>query len=152
MSPTVREAGAEASALLALLHAAGIGHAGPAWDEAAFATLLSLPGRRALIATEGEVPVGLLLLGLAADEAEILTLAVPPAWRRRGVARALLAAAVARAAAAGASRLFLEVGEANAPARALYAGFGFDAVGRRPRYCPDGTDALVLALALSPAS
>jgi ribosomal-protein-alanine N-acetyltransferase len=152
MSLAVHEAAGEAAGLLAALHAGGIGAAGPAWDEAAFAALLALPGRRALIATAAGEPVGLAVVGIAADEAELLSLAVLPAWRRRGVGRALVAAALARAAASGAARLFLEVGEANAPARRLYAGLGFRAVGRRPRYYPGGADALVLALRLSPSS
>jgi ribosomal-protein-alanine N-acetyltransferase len=152
VSVAVAEAGAEAAALCAALHAGGIGDAGPPWNEAAFAALCAIPGRRILIADEAGVPAGLLLLGLAADEAEILTLAVLPASRRRGVARALVTAAASLAEAAGARRLFLEVAEGNAAARALYAGLGFVPVGRRRRYYPGGDDALVLALSLSPSS
>jgi ribosomal-protein-alanine N-acetyltransferase len=152
VSVTVTEAGAEAAALCAALHAGGIGSAGPAWDEAAFAALLAQPGRRALVASEGGEPVGLLLLGLAADEAEILALAVLPAARRRGIGRALVAAACSRAAARGAQRLLLEVAEGNAAARALYGALGFVPVGRRRGYYPGGGDALVLARPLGPCS
>ena len=74
----------------------------------------------------------------------MLTLFVPKARRRQGVATALLEAAIARASQAQAASLFLEVSDANAPARALYAGFGFTEVGRRKRYYKDGADALVL--------
>jgi ribosomal-protein-alanine N-acetyltransferase len=151
-SLAVDEATGGSAGLLAALHAAGIGSAGPAWDAAAFAALLALPGRCALIATAADEPAGLALIGIAADEAELLTLAVLPGFRRRGIGRALVAAACARASASGATRLFLEVGEANAPARRLYAGFGFRAVGRRQRYYPGGEDALVLALGLSAPS
>jgi ribosomal-protein-alanine N-acetyltransferase len=152
VSPTITEAGAEAAALLAALHERGIGAAGPAWTEAAFATLLALPGRRAFIAGEGDAPVGFILLGLAADEAEIITLAVLPAARRRGVGAALVTAAGREAAARGAARLFLEVAEDNAPARALYSRAGFLPVGRRKGYYTHeggAVDALVLSLSLS---
>jgi ribosomal-protein-alanine N-acetyltransferase len=96
------------------------------------------------------------LVRLAADEAEILTLAVAPEARRRGRARALLKAAQAHAAAGGARRLVLEVAEDNAPARALYAAAGFGPVGRRRGYydraAGAAADALVLAKDLAPAA
>jgi ribosomal-protein-alanine N-acetyltransferase len=60
--------------------------------------------------------------------------------------RALMADAARR----GAREMFLEVAEGNAAARALYAGLGAAEAGRRRRYYPDGSDALVLRLALSP--
>jgi ribosomal-protein-alanine N-acetyltransferase len=86
-----------------------------------------------------------------AEEAEVLTLAVIPAMRRRGVAAALLRRAMAEAAARGAGALFLEVSTRNAAAQALYRRFGFIEVGRRRRYYPDGSDALVLRVELSAA-
>jgi ribosomal-protein-alanine N-acetyltransferase len=63
----------------------------------------------------------------------------------------LLAAALQAAAEAGAARLLLEVAEANPAARSLYAAAGFAPVGRRPRYYPDGGDALLLARPLPAA-
>lgn len=91
---------------------------------------------------------GFVLARAAADEAEILTLAVVPAWRRRGLGAALLAAAQRRAASLGAAQLFLEVAADNDAARALYAGAGFEAVGLRRGYYAGGRDALVLRRAL----
>ena len=85
----------------------------------------------------------------AADEAEILTIAVAPEARRRGAARAMLRAAIAEATARGAATLFLEVSSANSVARALYESEGFGQVGKRRGYYEDGTDALVLAKKLS---
>jgi [ribosomal protein S18]-alanine N-acetyltransferase len=81
-------------------------------------------------------------------------LAVLPAWRRRGLARRLLAAALERLAAAGTRRLLLEVAEDNVAARRLYQGAGLIPVGRRPSYYRSGdgaTAALVLALAIDGA-
>lgn len=160
MSATITQAGVEAAALLAALHAGGIGDAGAAWGEAAFASLLALPGRIALVAAQSAGadpagPVGFVLLGLAADEAEVITLAVLPPARRRGIGRTLVAAAASRAAAAGAGRLLLEVAEDNAAALALYHGAGFTAVGRRRGYyarAGGAVDARVLALRLTPFS
>jgi ribosomal-protein-alanine N-acetyltransferase len=138
-------AGPAQAALLADIHAAAF-PAAEAWDEAAIATLLATPGAGALLLGRD----GMAMLRVAADEAEILTLAVRPESRRRGAGRVLLAAAMQAAAAAGARRMLLEVAEDNAAARALYAAAGFAPVGRRPRYYPDGRDALVLAAPLPP--
>jgi ribosomal-protein-alanine N-acetyltransferase len=112
------------------------------WDADAIGQQLGLPGSFALVEPTG----GMLLGRVAADEAEILTLAVAPAVRRRGVAFALLRAGMASAGERGAAALFLEVSTGNAPARALYADAGFTEVGRRAAYYTDGTDALVLRI------
>jgi ribosomal-protein-alanine N-acetyltransferase len=137
--------GVEGAGLLAALHEAAM--PGAAWSEAAFAALLAQPGTLALAVAEGFV-----LARAAADEAEILMLAVLPQARRQGVGARLLDAARAILAAAGARALFLEVAAGNAPAGALYAAAGFAAIGRRARYYADGDDALVLRLMLSPGT
>jgi ribosomal-protein-alanine N-acetyltransferase len=116
-----------------------------AWSTAIFAGHLSLPGTFGFVHDAG----GVVLARAAADEAEILTIAVAPEARRRGAARALLRAAIAAAAARGAMTLFLEVSAANAVARALYESEGFAQVGKRRGYYEDGTDALVLAKKLA---
>lgn len=91
-----------------------------------------------------------ILLSLAADEAEILTLAVNPSFRRRGLARCLVEQAIVAAAASGAAALFLEVSETNVPALKLYGAAGFGQVGRRAGYyrSGDGADALIMKLEL----
>lgn len=115
------------------------------WDAMAFRDLLSQPGVIAVAEVDGFI-----LIRVVADEAEILTLAVRPAARRRGIAGRLTAQAAAAAQSLGATRLFLEVAEDNAPARALYAALGFQPAGRRRGYYArkDGpaADALILAL------
>lgn len=137
-------AGPGDAALLAMIHAACFPPR-EAWDAEAIAALLGTPGTAALRVGAD----GMAMLRVAADEAEILTLAVRPEARRRGVGRALLAAAMEAAAAAGARRMLLEVAEGNAAARALYAAAGFVQAGRRARYYADGGDALVLAADLA---
>ncbi|MCS6921545.1 MAG: GNAT family N-acetyltransferase, partial [Elioraea sp.] len=78
------------SACLAGLHAAAF-PPGEAWGEDAFARLLALPGTTGALAAEEDAPVGFVLARQALDEAELLTLAVLPERRRRGIGRALLA-------------------------------------------------------------
>jgi ribosomal-protein-alanine N-acetyltransferase len=79
------------------------------------------------------------------DELHINNLAVDPAWRRRGVASALLRFVLAEAGAEGALRATLEVRRSNEPARKLYERFGFAFAGVRAGYYREPVeDALVL--------
>jgi ribosomal-protein-alanine N-acetyltransferase len=71
------------------------------------------------------------MLRLAEDESELLTIAVDPKSRGRGLGRALLAAAFSDLAMSPVKTMFLEVDETNTPAIALYRGFGFTEIGKR---------------------
>lgn len=104
---------------------------------------LGLPG---WVAESEAVVVGLLVARVAAEEMEILNLAVEPRWRRRGVGTALVEAAIEHARRAGVARVFLEVRESNRVARRFYRRQGFAVAGRRVGYYrrPD-EDALVMA-------
>jgi len=138
----LEEAGGLDVAGLARVHAASFADA---WSAASIAGLLATPGTFALLARQDGEAVGFILVRAAADEAEILSLGVVPAWRRRGLARRLLDAALARLV--GVEALFLEVEADNAPALALYLGAAFAPVGRRPGYYPSqgqARDALLL--------
>ncbi len=143
----ITRAGPAHPAALARIHAAAF-PADEAWPAAMIAGHLGMPGMFALIDEAG----GMVLARTAADEAEILTLAVAPAARRRGLGRALVDATADAARAHGATRLFLEVSARNAPAQALYAAAGFKRAGLRRRYYADGADALILALDLTRAA
>jgi ribosomal-protein-alanine N-acetyltransferase len=83
---------------------------------------------------------------LVVDEMHVMNLAVDPAHRRQGLARRLLALAMARAARAGARRALLELRAGNREALALYQSLGFGSLGVRRAYYREPTeDALVLA-------
>ena len=140
----------ETAETLADLHRAAFAELGERpWTTPEFASLLTTPGIRFGIREQGFVAVR-----VAADEAEILTLAVHPEARRQGLGRALVEQALAEVTAAGAARVLLEVAVDNAAARGLYDSLGFVEAGRRGRYYgrADGSrvDALVLTLDLSP--
>jgi len=127
------------AAAMALLHS----HAFPPrerWGADAIGLQLGLPGAFGWIMHDA----GMILARVAADEAEVLTLAVDPAARRRGIGRALLRQGLATARERGAATMFLEVASRNAPAQALYAGEDFTIIGIRPGYYPGGGEALVL--------
>ncbi len=95
----------------------------------------------------GEVQ-GFILSRLAADEAEILTIAVKPRKRGQGIAGKLMRANMEQLQQAGAKSWFLEVEAQNASALALYKRFGFERVGERKSYYrkPDGDAALAFIL------
>ncbi|MEO8927785.1 MAG: GNAT family N-acetyltransferase [Caulobacteraceae bacterium] len=117
------------------------------WDEATLTVLLAAPGVVALAAGVSPSVDGFILCRVAADEAEILTLAVDPLHRREGVAVALLETAMEAVRALGATSLFLEVAADNVPAAGLYAKGGFTAVGVRSGYyarAGGAVDALIL--------
>ena len=129
--------------VLAVLHAACFPDP---WGAAAISALLVAPGAFAYAHEDGFV-----LARATGGEAEILTLAVVPPARGRGLGRGLLKAAIIRARELGAETMFLEVGTDNPHALALYAGLGFAKVGTRKAYyssASGGADALVLRLSL----
>jgi ribosomal-protein-alanine N-acetyltransferase len=142
----IGEAGADRAEVLARLHAAAFDHP---WDALALRDLLAAPGVMALAH-----PDGFILVRVAADEAEILTIAVTPAARRQGLGRRLVDAGAQAASERGARSLFLEVADDNPAALALYRRAGFAPVGRRSRYYArtDGpaADAHVLKRPLNP--
>ena len=144
MIPLIPATSAHAT-VLAAIHAASF-PAAERWGPDAIALQLEQPNCFGHIDPAG----GFILARIAADEAEILTIAVAPARRRAGSGQALLSAAMATAARYGATSMFLEVSLINAPAQALYARLGFTQVGRRLRYYPDGGDALVMRRDLGP--
>ena len=120
----------------------------PPWRAAAFAGLLDSPHVFAV------TQAAAFALGRsAADEAELLTLAVAPEARRQGAATALVAAFEAEALRRSATTAFLEVAADNIAAQALYRMCGYAQAGLRPRYyrAPDGgaVDALILRKALN---
>jgi ribosomal-protein-alanine N-acetyltransferase len=90
---------------------------------------------------------GYLIFWVVLEEMHLLNLAVHPDYRRRGIARRLLADGLAQARTLGAELAWLEVRPSNRAARALYKSFGFKEVGRRRHYYDDTKeDALLLTL------
>jgi len=104
-----------------------------AWNEEAYARLRET-GCRGWGARTGTEMVGFLVARCAADEAEILNLAVAPESRRRGYATALAQEALREFRRQGVRRVFLEVRASNRGAIAFYEGLGFQAAGRRAAY------------------
>ena len=124
------------------------------WSAEEFEALLKGPGVFAVLgeAGEPEEPKGFILCRAIAGEAEILTVAVDPAARRRGWGAALVEMAAGVAKEAAAVEMFLEVAADNVAAIRLYETTGFARVGLRKGYYPhpDGAkDAVVMRRVLN---
>ncbi|WP_169952042.1 ribosomal protein S18-alanine N-acetyltransferase [Microbispora sp. H11081] len=106
--------------------------------------------RHYLVAEVGGRVVGYAGLAVAADQADVQTIAVLADHRRAGVGTALMDALLAEAVRRGTASVFLEVRADNPPAQAMYERFGFRRLGVRRRYYDDGTDAITMVKDLGP--
>jgi ribosomal-protein-alanine N-acetyltransferase len=146
--PAIFDAHPRDAAHLAQLHARSFS---VGWSEDEMERLLSDPTVITHLARENGgrgALLGFLMSRVAADEAEILSVAVDPKARGRGIAGDLLRHHLARITARGSARIFLEVGEDNRPALRLYDKAGFREVGKRTGYYPKPGGGAVSALVL----
>ena len=132
LPPTIERIGAERSQEAAALHAECFTYHWPQDDLEAL-----LAGRSSYangaVGRTGDL-YGFIVSRVAADEAEILTVAVSPKKRGLGIARRLLNANMEQLQIAGARTWFLEVEAQNTAALALYKRTGFERVGERKSY------------------
>lgn len=143
--PKISDAGGRDAVAIASLHAAAFRRG---WTEEEVGQMLT---DRAVVAHRislGRAVAGFIMSRQAADEAEILSIAVARHAQGRGLARQLLNLHLRRLAGLGTRTVFLEVDEHNAPAIRLYDSTGFREVARRPHYYPhqDGKTAAALVL------
>ncbi|VAW20997.1 hypothetical protein MNBD_ALPHA12-1965 [hydrothermal vent metagenome] len=120
-------------------HALAKMHAGAffrPWPEMELANYIAAPDRTPVyIACDAARRIaGFMILRLAANEAELLTIIVEGKKRSRGIGAALLRAGFDDLLMSAVTTMFLEVDEANPPAIKLYRNFGFEQVGKRPGY------------------
>jgi ribosomal-protein-alanine N-acetyltransferase len=137
-------------ASLSLIHAASFPHV---WSIDELAALTSDSNVMCLVVRRANAlgtrsPMGFLLLRLAADEAEVLTIAIDPRRRGRGLALALMKAGIERLIRRDIKSLFLEVDVANAVAVRLYRRLGFIQVGERKGYYRTASGAKSSALVM----
>lgn len=144
-TPVLSEAGLRDAAAVSALHGQSFQRG---WSEDEVEVLLAQRNVLAHRALAGRKLAGFILSRTAADEAEILSVAVARAWRGRGIAKQMLALHLGRLAGLGVKAVFLEVGEGNDAAIRLYSSAGFREISRRPNYYAatdrHGATALVL--------
>lgn len=120
-----------------------------AWSASLLSAELAATGRTVLVEDVDDSLLAYGAITVVGDVADLTRIAVAPGHRRRGVAARMLDDLLARASASAASRMLLEVADANASARALYVRAGFVEISRRRAYYAGGGDALVLQKDLS---
>jgi len=116
---------------LAELHGASF-HRG--WGEGEFEQMLRERNTLVHRLRQGRKTIGFAVSRMAADEAELLSIAVDASHRGRGLSHNLLLTHLGHLAGHGVRTVFLEVEENNQPARRLYDRAGFAVAGRRERY------------------
>jgi len=137
--PVIETASLRDAAKLAQLHAASF-HRG--WGEGEFESMLAERNTLAHRLRFGRKIIGFAVSRMAADEAEILSIAIDAPQRGKGLSRNLLLTHLGHLAGRGVRTIFLEVEENNLPARRLYERTGFAVVGRRQRYYDHGGEQL----------
>jgi len=110
------------------------------WPFESYATLADSPGGILLVCEAKTQVIGFVAARQAADQAEILNIAVHSDFRRKGVASALLAGALDAFRRSAIAHVFLELRESNLPARTLYERHGFIRTGRRKSYYANPTE------------
>ncbi|WP_428671522.1 GNAT family N-acetyltransferase [Roseibium sp.] len=149
--PVVEEALDEDLPKLADIHAACFTHK---WSAGDLARMKAQDGVVILVARRASpygtrAPLGFLILRKAADEAEVITIAVHPRQRGRGIGKKLMDAGLFRLYGDRCEQVFLEVDAANEAALLLYRGLGFKEVGQRKGYYSDsGGDGTALVMRL----
>jgi [ribosomal protein S18]-alanine N-acetyltransferase len=154
LSPfTFRAVGPEAAGSMTVLHEECFPRY---WDRDSFTDFFSVSGTYAVLADHPdspEHPAGMFVYRVTHEQADIITLAVRPAFRRTGLARAMLRSGLEHCGALGAEAMLLEVEVGNTAAIGLYEQFGFVQIHRRRLYYQqrDGTynDAFVMRRKLS---
>ena len=132
---------------LARIHALGFYRG---WPVGEFESFLNDDNTPVYVACDARRRIaGFALIRVVEDEAELLTIAVDPKWRGKGIGQALLKAVFEDLLMTPARKMFLEVSEENVPAIKLYQREGFATISSRKGYYPkaDGSQATALVMA-----
>ena len=114
---------------LAKIHGASFSYAPRPWTAGEFDSLLTSPNIKLF-----EQAGGFAIFRFAGPEAELLTIAVDPTYRRQGIATKLMLRGHEAAKSAGVEEVFLEVSQENPHAKSLYEQFGYEVRAIRENY------------------
>ena len=118
------------------------------WRTMEFADMFMIKGAWAVICDN----MGLGILRIIGDEAEIITIATLPEYRQQGIGKKIVQSMLGLAKKQNVKEIFLEVRESNIAAQKLYLSAGFAIISKRKNYYhnEDGTceDALIMKMDL----
>ncbi len=124
---------------------------GDGWSADAITELLALDTTHVWAWSQQGALRGFVMVQLCGPEADILTLAVDPNHRRKGIAKRVMATAHKRLLELGTQRVLLEVAETNSGARAFYRSMGYATIATREAYYKQAElppiDAIIMAYA-----
>lgn len=147
---TFRTVGPEQAEILTAIHAEAFSNY---WNPNDFNDFFAVRGTHALLAERAGNPAAMVVLRVVEEQADIITIAVRPPYRRQGLGKILMNQSIEMAKQLGATAMFLDVENGNTSAMALYASLGFSQIARRKLYYrqKDGsyTDALVMTRKLA---
>ena len=109
---------------------------------------LSVESEIILVAVSGECIEGFLHATWSGGPYELLGLVVLESSRRKGLGRLCMTKLLDVLADQSVEELWLEVRNDNIAARQLYLSMGARESGRRRRYYPDGTDAILMTYSI----
>jgi ribosomal-protein-alanine N-acetyltransferase len=104
------------------------------WSEASISSELLNPLSLWLVALDDDRVIGYVGSQSVLDGADMMNIAIDPAYRRRGVAQELVERLEMALKEKGVICLALEVRASNVAAIALYEKLGFSVIGKRPNY------------------
>ena len=111
-----------------------------AYDRSLFAEFFRKCGELFFVVAHDREVRGYMVTCIRGEQAELVSIAVDPAARRRGAASALMESTLRRLRRRGIARIGLMVRVTNDQARAFYERYGFEKVRKAPRYYEDGGD------------
>lgn len=148
MKPSIAVEPFEAGDLDGVLAIERASFAGDAWPKKLFVDYFRECPELFLVARRGKKLAGYIITCVGSRNAELVSIAVDPEARRRGVARALLDYTKAQLKSCRIKTWWLMVDLANESAIAFYEQYGFATIRRVKRYYGAGRDAWRMRLTL----
>ena len=104
------------------------------WSRQAFYNELENSKADSYVVTEADKIIAYAVIWWISDELHIGTIGTAREFRHQGIASRILSNVFAKAHCNSVKKAYLEVGESNLPALALYTKFGFNREGLRKNY------------------
>ena len=113
------------------------------WTKRQWENELKKVGVKTIAILIGKEIIGIYVINLIIDEAQINYFSIKKTFRRKGYGSYLMNYLITQCEKLNIKRLLLEVSETNSSAEFFYNKFNFLTVGRRKNYYKNGSDAIL---------